>query len=757
MATETIGDIEVDIPKTTADVYPKSKATIPEYERKNFADNTETVNKFLKRAYAYYEKFQGQGPRTSFETWMEKADQLIRVAADITKQDNNKTPDSVDTRPDIFYRVIRTITANDNDILFGGSTLKVRYEPLPDIDPELWQEAKENCDDQNALLEYSNERDRRLARLRTALWRCYKYGNLVIGMHWNAQERETRQRLPKREVQTNKILRGSDGRPYLEWKNKTQRDAGPTFEHYDMKDFWFDANIEELHMGQCVLRRVRLLLEDLIAGQKAGLYMNVQYVGAKQLYLGESPSAVLAARQTNAGDGVSTEEATGYYDAWEIWLRAPIDKDGEWDEDNAIPTWHVMRVVGDIAGQMAKPKKRQKEKLETPIALQLCANPYYGYPFLPEGFPYKLIHSHWDDKGAFHMGYVNILEPAWHEYKTTLDQWFYNKNLVNCAPWKIEKGALASTDKVFGPQKVLLTHIGKFDKIERLRVEANTQDMLPFISYLEQYMNDSAGTTKPYRGEGLGSRASAQEARNAMEQSLKPAAERLAYIEDQLIDWVARKDAALWRQFAEPDQVLAITRDEDVREIKPQYLYGDMRVKLTAVSEYITDAMARMEEERLLTATLPVAAPIMGKDGLAACFRYVFRKRGFPVGEMFPPTQDFDAKHVAQSENATMIQTGQFDMPQQEENHAIHILEHIHGEAIFALDQTIPKERINLMRQHRLIHEQMKMQAQGPAGAGPQQVPGMAQGLGAGETPPATEAQAGGDMMAAAGGETGGL
>lgn len=751
----------IDIPEVKSDAFPVEKAKISEYDRPNWARNHETVNKFLARANMFYDKFRGQGPRDSFEDWMDKADELTRVAADITKQDHNKTPDSTDTRPDIFYRIMRTITANDNDVLFAGSSLRVQYEPLPDVEDMLWQAAKVDAEKQNAVLEYSCEQDQRVSRMREAIWGLYKYANKVVGMHWRVNEFDIRERVPVKDPETGAIVRDGKGRPQMKWETKKQRTAHPVFEHYDMADFYFDANIDDFEQQQCIIRKMPLLLAEMVEMQRTGQFQNVQFVGKDQLYTGESPSTVRGARQTAAGDGASTEEATGYFKGWEIWMRAPINDEGEWDEENTLAEWHRLIFVGNIEGEMTRPRKNGRTKLTGPVALQLCKNFYYRYPFCHGVLPYKLIHSHWDDKGAFHMGFVNVLEPAWQEYKTTLDQWFYNKNLSNNAPWLMEKGALVSEDKVFGPRKLLVAYPGKMDRIKRLDVLSNTNDMLAFIQYLERYMNESAGTTKPYRGEGLGGRASAQEARNAMEQSLKPAAERLSYVEEQLIAWVAQKDAAYWRQFAEPDQVIAILRDDQIAEVRPAELHGNVRIRLIGVSQFITDAMERMEEERLLATTLPIAAPIMGKDGIRACMRHVYRKRGFPVGEMFPPVQDFDAVHVARSENVAMITTGQFDQPQREENQTVHIAEHTYGEAIYSTDPSVPKERLALIVQHRLIHEQFQKEAMSmpiPGAGGPQPAEGPVPGQQEGPPPGAgagNEAAMMGEMMAAEGGGMG--
>jgi hypothetical protein len=355
------------------------------------------------------------------------------------------------------------------------------------------------------------------------------------------------------------------------------------------------------------------------------------------------------------------------------------------------------------------------------------------------------------------MGYPDILKPGYDEYKTTIDQWFDNKNLVNNSPWVYEKGAIITDDKTFGPRRAMVVRQGAIDKVKRLAVLSNTQDMQMFISYLEQRLKDAAGLSRIDLAEPMGSRTSAQEARTAAEQSSKPSLDKLRYMMIPFLKWMAEWDERMWRMFSPNDMKIAITGEADPVEIVPATLYGPMRYKVECIDEFENNAMARLEQDRFNQTILPVMLQTSPKESINEYLRWQFKMRRFPVEIMFPQSGEFDAVHVAQSENVGFL-NGTWDEPKQGENHAVHIK--IHG-MLRDLYTLLPQQQEGVMRlidAHILMHNQLKEQTGAQVdtnmmrsiGAG---TPGAQVGMGGGEMGPSTPAEMGTQQMAAEGGD----
>ena len=708
--------------------------------RKNWAGKTETVAKFLSAAQAHFDNFDSQSTRGKMLDRMDTADKFFRLAKDQTKQTLNKTTDEIDTIPHVFNTVVKIATANENDILFGQRDLPMKYIPLTNLAPAMVPETQQVCDDRNVQLEWSMTEDERLEKMKLTMHFLNKYGNRIVGMSWFQEERVVKERMP-------------DPDKPGQWKLATVKKitAHPCYTDYDMEDFWFDLQINdygrELENQQCVLHRFYPLYQELYASQQAKELMNVENIRRIHMYSSEYPSTAKGNRQDNADEQSDTNRPTGLLDAYHIWLRAPINEKGEWDEEGTLATWHWATFIGSIGGNGGS---------VPPVCVRLIPNPY------KDGcLPYKLIHAFPDDKCAIHLGLIDIIEPAWNEYKTTMDEWFYNKEMVNNAPWKTEEGAMVNADMGFGPRRLKIMRQGKFDKLERVQVLSNTNDMQAFLNFLETKIYvDLAGLTRAFRGEEMGSRTSALEAGNALGQSVKPAMEMVRYKAGQLLPWVAAKDAMLMEQFAAKDMVVGLAAGMPSREIKPANLYGDFRVKVTAIDTFVSTMMARQEQDRFLQVNMPLAAPDMGKRGRIATWKWVFATRGFPVDEMFPLVSETDAKHVAGSENVGFL-NGIEDIPKDGEDHDTHLS--VHDSFIAVLD-ALPNDRpekmtaLPLATQHKVLHEQLKSQeeaaVQGAAQQAQQAQQGAqsVQGLGTGETPPMDGGQAAGQLLGAEGG-----
>lgn len=728
-------DAEAKVPEI-----PEAKAVDPSTKKTNWADKAKTVEKFWEQAKAYWSFFDGQGQRSKFLERIETSDAMYRLAKNQTKQDDNKTRDAVDCIPVEYFDMIRTITANEVSALFPPKELGVKYEPLDSIDSVARAEAKRVADSQNMVLEHSFVVDERIPKLKDAIWTLNKNANIVAFMEWHSEERTFSTRLPKK---------GPDGTIELRWTKVTETKEHPTFSVREVKDVWFDCSIPDLEGGQCVLVRSQDLIGNLAAGQKRGEYMNVEDAGKAHMWPGESPDDTVGTRQENADEDTDQHQPSGAFERWDIFLRAPINDKGKWDEKKTLPKWYWGVFLGPIT-------------LADPLAVKLIELPYIDSEGAGD-LPMKLIHSHRDDKGALHMGYVDVAEPYWHEMKTAMDQWFDAKNTQMAAPMKTEEGAILNDDKAFNPRKLFIMRPGSFDKLDRLRIDMQTGDMLQFMNFLALKQDLIAGTNKPFRGIALGGRTSSAEAQMVSNQAMKPYEDKLDYVANQLFPWIAKKDRAYWRQFADKDHVVAITRDPtgNSLEIKPARLAGPLRVKVTAITSYLSNATLKAEEDRFLSVVLPLMPTIAGREGTANCLKDIYQRRGFSTDDWFPVSKDEDARHVARSENVGFM-NGIWDEPKPQENDEIHLQEHNRFLAMYELmpQESQNPETLRITKAHIQIHENLMEQEQQslPALGGGAPQPGVPQpgggvpGMGTGETPPMTEGQVAQDLLGAEGG-----
>ena len=681
------------IPENIAKIVGKAKDTDPILRVKNYAGNENTAAAATAFAKANWSTFDAQAARAKMKSDMNDADKFYRMSEGTTKQDENLTRGTVDCIPHIFFEGVRMVTAYETNLLYNREDPFGKYLPYSNLDPLLKEHTQEICDQQQLLFDYSNEMDDRIEKLKREQLFINKYGNRLVGMDWFSEEMEITERVPT-GMDENKNPTG------FSWKTRKVKKQHPRFFSYDLKDAWFDTNImdADFQNHQCVLLRSTMDYTEIIKEQQAGHFMNVEKITTAHAYQGETPETVLSDRQMNAGETSDANRPNGQYERWDVPMKAPINDDGEWDEKNTMRKWHILTFIGPLASGGV-------------ICVRAIPNPCKRLLKIP----FKLIHSHPDDKGALNAGYVNYTRPVWNEMKTTLDQWFDNKNLVNFAPMKVEEGAILSKDKSFGPRKILTMRRGQFDKAERFMIPSNTQDMQVFIANLKQDAWDIFGITKAFRGEAMMGRTSSSEAQNAHSQSMLTGSEKAKYIADQLLPWLAETDEDMWRQFAPADLVIALTREGQLQEIKPATLYGHLRYKVTAIDDNENTALTRLEADRFVQGVFPLASKYMGQKGIVDFFKWLCGLHKLPSGNMFPANSDADAKHVAKSENYSFLQ-GEWVAPEPQQDHEAHEKEH---DQFIALLQTLPANQkptgvLENAKMHRLMHEQMKQQSSQP-------------------------------------------
>jgi len=710
---------QVDFPEKAEKAAPKEKDTIPSTGIANWADNEETVKKVLDRAVAWFTKFDAQANRDKMEEDIKNADEMFMMSFDQTKQDENKTRDAVDTVPDAAFRALRAVTANDNEAMYGADELGVSYDPLETLTGDSRDEAMRYSEEQKILLEYSFEADDRKELLRDSQWYVNKNCNALFGIEWHKEE------LIERE-------RNDNGR-FVERKVIKQH---PHVIRWDLDKVWLDAMIKRIEDQQAFLMRDYPSMSELVKRQADGEYKNIDQLGPDQLFSSEQPSDTARDIQKSAGSDGNSDEPTGQFDRWRVVMYAPINDDGEWDEKNQYGRRIFATFVGHITSG-------------NPVCVSLTKNQYDPNDTGHLNFYWQS--SHWDErtKGAYSRGFFHFIWPTYQEYKTTLDQWFDNKNLQMNSGWITEKGAIHTADKTFGPRRLFEMQMGLIDKLKRLDVPSVTGDMQAFIAYLEARIKETAGITDAFLGEAMGSRTSAQESRQALAQSVKPASDRLRSM-GGLLKWIAEWDMRMWRMFADPELVLALVDKDKVKEVKPAMIHGPLRVRVSAIDDFENNLVVQREQNAFLRDTFPMIKDVMPKRDIRATLRWIYRKRGFPVDELWGPDRDGDAVRIARGENMA-FERGIWDQPASDENHDIHIGLHEDAESMFKRmpPEDLHPDTLRFVNAHVEMHRQLQRQEMNEAQNAAQAALGPSIGSGQpGAAPPRTDAELEGDRIA---------
>ena len=730
----------VTIPKEKYAPKPEKK---PAYKPKstNFADNAETVKKVLDWVKSYRSDFEAQSQRTQYlDTEMDIADEMYRAAKVRAGVESDQSDNKEDTRSNVsstsFYRTVKVITAGETAVILGNDEqLPVQYEPLHGADDYLEAEGRAIARDQNMTLAYTFDAARLRSKLRQSLLRVNKYGNLLCEMVWRYRKEIRTERVPtgfENDEETG--MRRPTGFKF-ETKERIADDY-PDFVIHDMKDCWFDCMIDDVQEWSAFGVRKYKQLGEIWDMQRTSEFTNVGKIKNSHLYAGESPdNTVQTDRQANAGEESDASNVTTLFDVHDWWVRVPVDDEtGSWEPEKEIPRWYNVVFVGDLD--------------KAPVCVKLTPNPHFC-----KKVPFLLFHSHDDDKGALHLGHSTLLKCLYMMETTVFNQAFDNNTQRNQVPLIVDRGSLSVRSKVFtaGGNKLWELTPGSRDPRE-VAVQDTTQQSVNFVNIITDMLKDTAGTNKPFLGEPLGSRTSASEAIAVLEQAVKPALEEAKYKAEQLLTFIAFWNQEYWRQYGDPRRTLIITQGGERYQVKPTELWGPLNIRITAIKNFQDGIIRRKEEDQFLNQYFPIAKEYMKPSGIIHALAQIAKNRGYEgVDTWWNDQGDFDARHVARSENQAILFDGVYDMPKPGENHAAHLQEHKPGYANWMVG--IPDEEKNpvgdrYMKLHIQMHEQFTEREKAKQATAAQQMP-QEQPVG-----PRSPGEGVGDLLgAAAGGE----
>ncbi|MFA5240390.1 MAG: hypothetical protein WC476_11885 [Phycisphaerae bacterium] len=651
-------DDTTTIPDESAVAEPQET---PIYQQKidNFADNKELAGRIWSYIKAKHSRYVSQTAReylVKANGLMDIADKMYRVSLtkDTTSAQHQNTLSDVSST--IYHRAMNTLHAAFMRIFFPDEDeLPASYEPDNNTDEYTMEEGQRIAKQHNALAFHTHDKDDRKAKFSELLKYLLLYAQQLIIHEW---DRKLETKTVRKPVAFDD--RGVPTQYEFEEVVKTTKDC-PSFKAIDIKDAWWDTQIEDMDQQRCIIWRCKRGWEDLNAAQLARQIMNVGKLTQNDLYQGDLDEENVLEQRLDNADESATQEADGRFIEWNSFCRIPLSikttKSGKtkakWDEKAApILCWCTFAGQIDGAG----------------LPLRIIKLPYnHGK------MPAYLGHSHMDNKGSIHMGFANIVRPLYSQITTNLNQCIDNITLRNRKPF-IADGPIHTRDLTFRSNKVI--KISKGTTLKEIDIQDTTQLTIPLMKLLEEDVNDTIGAKRALQAEPIGSRASATAERQTLDQAMAPIDDAADYIAKMLV-WIYKMDAELWQQYGDPERILKITHNNQIEEVNPATLYGPVNVKVTAINRFRNNAMARMEINSLIQNTYGFAKEAMGSQGKTLFWRKVFKQFKFleDLNQIFPLGGDYDAQNRAKEEvyRMTIVKPSQYIEPKMDENQEAHI------------------------------------------------------------------------------------
>lgn len=660
----------------------------------NLAGDEELANQFKAWASRNKTRFEGQGPRDEFTKQtgtMDTADRMYRVALNRDTGSDQHQDTLSDVTSTVYHRTVNTINAALNGIFFDDDNLPAHYEPEVNSSDYTIDQGKDIADQQNLLEQYTWDEDKREDKVRNGTLTTCKYGHSMFSIEWLHVEREKIIKEPTGFDDNGNPIR------FRHKKKKVVVADYPTLIEHDMRNCWFDSQIEDVDKWRCFLRQGMRTYEDLIGDQEAGFIKNVEKISPVHLFKEEEQPQVLKQRQENAGEDTVSEES-GLYSEWHVWGWVPIKEykgnrkgRGKWDPQKTVPSLYWATFVGDIGGNA--------------VCTRLIKNPYFH-----GRIPYFIWHSHRDDKGPYHMGYASILKSLYWQDCTNINQAFDNVTAINKAPM-VADGRVHNRDLTFRQNNLIRTDRGV--RFERLNIPQTTAVTFDMSERIERDMENTTGANAALQGVSQFARTSAFETRQNLDQALAPIDEKANYMGNFFV-WMFEIDQSLWRQYGTWQVLKIATGKNEISKMIPANLWGALRTKVTAVSRFRNTIQRRQEMAQYLQNVWPnfkdIAGPTGNREmGIQSALLFGVKN----VDSVFPSIGDGDAEDRSKHENYLVFVAGMPIEIKPTDNHTVHV--HNHDAALKRAKQLPPDDELAVeireMEAHKLKHEQALEQA----------------------------------------------
>jgi len=652
-------------------------------EPENLAGSEELVAKYTAAVSGFHGRFQGTAERSDLEDFLRNSDAKWRMSSTVAQQYGTTSSQKQNTLSHVaseqFYNSIKLMHSGMTSILFGdGEENPAKYEPVKGSKDYSTEEGKRIAEEQTAYWTNLYGIDNWQPKLKSSLLWMLKNGQELISTQWMYRTKSAIERVPgyynaKKEPQEAVIgepvpakmfdvngdpitkVYDEDGRPksfaFIEKTRVVQNQ--PIFVRYGLKNCLFDLGIKGDSFNDAIQKQTCIIMwddvpyQDLLDGEKDGLYTNVSKITKAHLYDGsDEESDTINKDQDENADKDREQVANGLFRRYHVYMLAPIDYDKKMWDVNAISGITESVFVGKLAG--ASNKEGGDKSSSASVCLLLRQLPYHH-----KRFPFKLINSMQDDKeGNINIAAYDLVACNIEEQITNLNQHIDNKTLMIKTPFIAERGNVLSRDLIFknGNQVFWVKPNSSTTALTQLQIKDTTSSTLPLQEFLKNQADEVLGTTDVIKGAFAGSRTTGTEVLSVREQALQPAIEHAKFVADQYFSYILRDVADLSRQYCDPYNPIILENDSaTISKANPGQLYGEYKTKITSIDQFKADLTAKQALIQFIqVGGYDKAMPFMQEAGALAFWRTVARFLKIPnIFEIFPA-----AKRMVEAENA---------------------------------------------------------------------------------------------------------
>lgn len=635
----------------------------------NRADDEELVKKVQEACELYHQRYKSD--RTDIDQKNKVADYMYACAQNRALLSSEKSKGmnlEKDTRSNVgstlFFRQVNQLASQLVNVMQSKPDLW-EYQPSVTTDVDVSAEVGiSRINMANALARWTRRQsgfDEKIPEFAVML---FKYSNIFIGVRQVREVHMTRCSRPIYEPDENgvPVLTGSE--QYIE--EKVHKNFPEFFfPHPDM--FWADKYVPTVQKQNCVIFGNPTSMSELWAESKLGYFSEKQYkeISANHKWQGSDSSSVRGNESTNretqisdssAGSSGQNDKSTGLYMKWDVWIRAPIDDSGKWDDDKNPPKLYWATFIGNTIGEG--------------VCVRLMRN---NEP--DDEIPFKEIRCQPDNSDSlYHTHNSDIVRSAYSADCTLLNLALDNMALSNEPPLIVVDGAHRVRDFTF--RKGQKWHVDRPDAITQMQ----TRDSTGSTSVLRQAVRAEAmqalATDPAMLGEFAGARTSATEWQGVNSNTRQPHLLQVRYILHQLLPWMARKLMRYWDEFGLPSDVATITHQDKQYKISPKEVTGNFDIEISIIDEFEDSMLAQQRIQNALTLIGNVPyyqqSPHHTIDP-SELLKAWFDSMKWPSPRIILPPDGADATQVATSRVNGMLNAGQYVSPQQGENFAVHL------------------------------------------------------------------------------------
>ena len=678
----------------------------------NLAGEEALVAKYTATLSGFHSRFQGSAERSTLETYLRDSDAKWRMSGKVAQQYASTSSQKQNTLSHVaseqFYNSIKLMHSGLTSIMFGdGEDNPAKYEQVKGSKDYTTEEGKRIAEEQTAYWNNLYGIDNWQPKLKSSMLWMLKNAQELISVQWMYRTKSAIERVPgyynrKKEPQEAVIgepvpqemfdvnskridkVYDEEGHPvsfsFIEKTRVVQNQ--PIFVRYGLKNTLFDLGIkadsfnDAMQKQTCVIMWDDVTYQDLLDGQKDGLYENVDQIKKNHLWDGsDEESDTINTDQAANADQDREQVANGLFRRYHVYMLAPIDyKKKTWD------TTSIQKITESVfVGKLSA--IGGKSENNSSVCLMLKQLPYHH-----GRFPLKLINSMQDDKeGNINIGAYNLVACNIEEQITNLNQHIDNKTLMIKTPFVAERGNVLSRDLIFknGNQVFWVKPNSSKTALTQLQVKDTTATTLPLQEFLKNQADEVLGTTDVIKGAFAGSRTTGTEVLSVREQALQPAIENAKDVGGQYFNYILRDVADLSRQYCDPYNPVILENDSaTISKANPGQLYGEYKTKITSIDQFKSDLTAKQALIQFIqVGGYDKAMPFMQETGALAFWHTVAKFLKIPnIFEIFPAAKRMvEAENAAWADNDVILNDPETAMaskerlPKADERHDIHL------------------------------------------------------------------------------------